>query len=341
MIADSRAAGSGVNDPVKAAAFQPVPANWTTAVVADILVTSRLTTLLERWNGRHGGMVLAFHEIAAPQMEEQLEIVAATYSFVSLTEMIDRLAAGKSTRHLAAITLDDGVGSVTEDASGIALRRGWPMTFYLPTGVLDIGRAAWYHELPTRLHAARGTTVTVADSTFVLDSEAAIHKAIAALTARFWACRQAQAVDQLLSGLRASVRTTPDVDEKLALFAPLSWSRVRELARHDELSFEAHSVTHLAMSQLNPAQIQSEMTNSQQRIEEATGRSVRHFCYPYGGVQHIGAIAASIARKIFRSATTMARGRCTAGADLALLPRIPLYQSDTARTVTAKLALTR
>lgn len=311
------------------------------AAAADILVRTRAAALLERWNSRHGGVVLAFHEISSPQLERQLEIVAANYVFVSLSELVDRLAAGRTTRGLAAITLDDGVGSVSEDAAAIALRRGWPMTFYLPTAAIDRGQAAWYHELPVLLHAARGRTINVAGTAFVLHSESAIHRAIAALTARFCDCGEAEAVETLLRTLRAAVGTPRGIDKTLALFTPLSWPRVRELAQHHELSFEAHSVSHLAMSQLTPAQIDREMKHSQRRIEEATGMPVRHFCYPYGGLHQVGTVAASIARSMFRSAVTMARGRCSSRSDPALLPRIPLYQTDTADAVEMKIALAR
>jgi peptidoglycan/xylan/chitin deacetylase (PgdA/CDA1 family) len=321
--------------------MHPVSPHWSTALTAGILAGARLTRILDRWNGRNGGIVFVFHEITRARMEEQLEVAAASYTFVSLTALVDRLEAGQPTRGMAAITLDDGVGTVSEDAAEISLRRGWPMTFYLPTGAIDQGRPAWYHELPARLHAARGHRVTIAGATYRLDTRAEIDAAIAALTARFCACANAAAVQQLVQAVRVAVGSSTVSDQQLSAFAPLTWNRVAELARHEELSFEAHSVSHLAMSRLTAPQVESEMRVSRDRVQSATGRPVRHFCYPYGAPNQIGAAAASIARQLFRSAVTMERGRCTRHADLAMLPRVPLYQTDTAHTVAAKIALAR
>jgi peptidoglycan/xylan/chitin deacetylase (PgdA/CDA1 family) len=307
-------------------------------LAADLLAKTGLGRSLTYWNGRRGGVILAFHEISRQLMERQLEAVAATCSFIHLDELVQRLATGRSTRGVAAITLDDGVGRVTESAAEIAVRRRWPMTFFLPTRSLDQGRVAWYHELPTLLHAARGRTVVVDGSAFRLVGTSDVDRAIDALTARFKDCTDVPAVEGLLQHLRAAVHA-PDAVEESTVFAPLTWTRVKELARHDMLSFQAHSVTHLAMSRLTPACIEQEMTNSQARIEEVTGRPVRHFCYPYGYAAQIGPTAASIARRVFRSSVTMERGRCTRGVDLALLPRIPLYERDTANMVNAKIAL--
>ena len=78
-----------------------------------------------------------------------------------------------------------------------------------------------------------------------------------------------------------------------------------------------------------------------ERIEEVTGRRVEHFCYPFGGVPEIGDAAPRIARRRFRSATTLLRGRCGAGADVAYLPRVPLYEGDSEPVVALKVATAR
>ena len=50
-------------------------------------------------------------------------------------------------------------------------------------------------------------------------------------------------------------------------------------------TIEAHTVSHLALSQLTTNEFQMEMKQSSRRIEEETGRRPRHFAYPFGDPQ--------------------------------------------------------
>ena len=321
--------------------LQPTPSRWTTAIAADILARAHLVRVLDRLNGRRGGIVLALHEISAEQLERQLEVVSETYSFVPLTELVDRLERSLPTRGLAAITFDDGPGSVTENAASVALRRGWPMTFFLPTGAIDRQQPAWYHELPALLLASSGHTFSTGRMTFRLNGSSSIGAALDALTAEFRALNHPSEVEHRLRAIRRALLQSDELDPSLHVLRPLTWERVRELSRHEELSFEAHTVTHMAMSRLSAADIHYEMTASRDKIREVTGRPVQHFCYPYGSAQDIGEVAPHIARRYFRSSVTMTRGRCTQTVDRARLPRVPLYEADQPHWVRAKIALAR
>ena len=127
----------------------------------------------------------------------------------------------------------------------------------------------------------------------------------------------------------------------LAVPPPIPWSRVRELSKHDELSFEAHSVNHLAVSCLREQDLITELESSRSRIEEWTGRKVNHFCYPYGSPREVGQTAPNVVRNRFDSATTTSRGRCSSSADLALLPRVPLDGADLEEVAALKVGTAR
>ena len=212
---------------------------------------------------------------------------------MSLSEFVGRVAAKRSTVGLAAITFDDGYGPVIEDAARSRSEHGWPMTFYLPTRYLDSREPYWYQELRPLLDARSGARREPRGAGRALPRPA--------LRAR-GRSRAARAAPTLHGSEErpAWLETTP----------PISWERVRELSRNDALSFEAHTVNHLALSRLDDDAIASEMERCCARIEEMTGRRVEHFCYPFGGMPEIGDAAPRIARRRFRSATTMLRGRC-------------------------------
>ncbi|HEX4997627.1 MAG TPA: polysaccharide deacetylase family protein [Terriglobia bacterium] len=304
-------------------------------------MSPHLTRAMNRINGRRGGVILVFHEITGPRLETQLNQVAEAYSFVSLDEFVSRLAAGKSTNGVCAITFDDGIGPVTEDASAIAVARGWPMTFYLPTRYLDTGEPYWFLELDLLLERAPGKGFEFDGGWHSLDGPTARAGASVFLRSYFKKRTSVQEVTDSLRALRRALLENESRPMDMPVPAPVSWERVRQLAAREELSFQAHTVNHLALSRLSEEGLISEMESSRVRIEEVTGRPVNHFCYPYGSPNEVGRIAPDFVRSRFRSATTTDRGRCAPGVDLALLPRVPLDGADSEEVVAFKVGSAR
>ncbi len=60
----------------------------------------------------------------------------------------------------------------------------------------------------------------------------------------------------------------------------LMWEQVRALRR---LRVEAHSVTHPRLSLLGVPAVRQEVRVCKETIEDALGRAINHFAYPYGG----------------------------------------------------------
>lgn len=60
----------------------------------------------------------------------------------------------------------------------------------------------------------------------------------------------------------------------------LTWEQVRALRR---LRVEAHTVTHPRLSRLDVPDVQREVRACKGILEDALGRAINHFAYPYGG----------------------------------------------------------
>ena len=61
----------------------------------------------------------------------------------------------------------------------------------------------------------------------------------------------------------------------------LDWDAIRELGRAG-FDFGAHTVTHPDLTKLADDRAREEVLSSKRQIEDATGRPVRCFAYPYG-----------------------------------------------------------
>ena len=61
----------------------------------------------------------------------------------------------------------------------------------------------------------------------------------------------------------------------------MSWSRIAELSRAG-VEFGAHTATHPDLGRLGEAEMREEILASKRKVEDATGREVPSFAYPYG-----------------------------------------------------------
>jgi peptidoglycan/xylan/chitin deacetylase (PgdA/CDA1 family) len=78
-------------------------------------------------------------------------------------------------------------------------------------------------------------------------------------------------------------------------FAPLSWKELRELASQG-LDIGAHTVSHPILSELETeTELYQEIAGSKASIQEATGVTVNHFCYPNGKLADVNDDAVAIA----------------------------------------------
>jgi peptidoglycan/xylan/chitin deacetylase (PgdA/CDA1 family) len=319
----------------------PIDRHEVIRLAARVVGGTPLWRGIDAVNRGRGGVILAYHEITPAALRMQLEQVARAYRFVPLGELVDRHEAGRSTAGLAVITFDDGPAEETEHAAKLAIERGWPMTFYLPTAYLDSGEPYWFAELGALIERAwgrgprsvRGVELGLEPGSFLRDREL--------LGRLFYGLPAEEDVPGLLTDVRITLTGSAERPADLRTPPPIAWAKVAELARSEVVSFESHSVTHPMMSRVGEERLRREMTESARRIAEFTGRPVRHFCYPFGGRAHVGEQAARVAREIFRSAVTMERGRGGRRADRALLPRIPLYERDSRDEVRLKLAIAR
>lgn len=310
-------------------------------LASQLAAKIQLSKQVERWNARRGGVILAFHEISSARLAAHLEQLAEGYDFISLTGFVNRLKAGKSTVGTCAITFDDGYQGTVEAAAKLAAERKIPMTFYLPTRYMEADEPFWYQELKPLIERAVNKKIVVREMALSLDGKANTAASLKTLDASFRRLSSISEIEKLLRETRAAVLDCEERPADLSSSNLIPPNRVRELAAREELGFEAHTINHFALSRLTKEAIRGEMEQSRERIEELTNRSVRHFCYPFGGAAEIGEVAPEVARTIFESATTMLRGRCGAKVDLMRLPRVPLYESDTDEAVRLKVGFAR
>ena len=116
----------------------------------------------------------------------------------------------------------------------------------------------------------------------------------------------------------------------------LDWPRLRELARAPGAEIGAHGLTHARLDALSDAELESELTRSRLRLEDALGRPVTSMTWPHGSCSRRTAAAAR--RAGFLRAGCSLYGVNEPGRDPLLLKRVEITGFDSFSDFEGKLA---
>ncbi len=305
-------------------------------VAARLLSASGSYGALERALGRRrGGFVLAYHNLPAARFEEQILALAPSRP-VPLDELVERHARGAPTGGLFAVTFDDGVADTVRAIAAVASARQWPVTFYLPTGYLDVPGGMPFQWLRAIERHVPRRRIELPGETLDFSERDAVRAFAKVMTKTMYTRPWGEYGPRLRTLAETLVAHGLVPREALAAPPAISWPEVETLARGGIVSFESHGISHTAVAALAGDELERELVESQRTIAAHTGRACRHFCYPYGGPASIGTVAPARVAGHYRSATTMTRGRLGRHG-LPLLPRVPVYPHDDAALVRLKV----
>lgn len=102
----------------------------------------------------------------------------------------------------------------------------------------------------------------------------------------------------------------------------------RQLRELDEAGWTvgSHTVSHVRLAGLEPRRLETELAVSRQQLEDALGKRVVHFAYPYGS--HDAAAQAAVRAAGYESACATLPGFNHVGADLFALHRTEIKGTD-------------
>ena len=121
------------------------------------------------------------------------------------------------------------------------------------------------------------------------------------------------------------IEKTLDWDKSDGVFgAPLmSWREIEEMGLSG-IEFGAHSETHPHLPQIGPEECRKEIAHSKAKIEEATGKPVSFFAFPYGDYNEN--IKNIVRESGFTGACTTGPGLNKPGQDLFALKRMGVFR---------------
>jgi peptidoglycan/xylan/chitin deacetylase (PgdA/CDA1 family) len=259
------------------------------------------------------GVILAYHRVASLQPDghhlctppdvfrEHMERLARDYSPISLEDLVASAAAGRIPERAVAVTLDDGYLDALTTASPILAELGIPATFFVNSDRLGEEHERWWD---------------------ILEQLPLPAPELEALNRAMWpldAAGRKQLVTEVLArnGCDMRPRTTHRV---------MTTEEIRQLAQRPGHSIGAHTVHHLALTTQPLETRRCEVMADKAALEQAIGRPVAIFSYPYG--DYDAGVVSVVREAGFLAAVTVDAGLVSAGTDRLMLPRYEVTARD-------------
>jgi len=211
--------------------------------------------------------------------DRQIRLLAANYRVLSMRQVIEALAGGRSLPPRAVlITFDDAYRDFAENAWPILQRHGLPVTLFVPTGYPDRPeRVFWWDRLYRGFQAAVDRReLDTPIGRFSLSTPA----------------RRRRVCDRLIGYVKtlphhAAMDFVSCVCEELGTASTenhvLSWNDLRRLAG-EGVTLGAHSRTHPLMNRTSVLEAEVEAAGSLRDLRREIGQVPPIFAYPAGGL---------------------------------------------------------
>jgi peptidoglycan/xylan/chitin deacetylase (PgdA/CDA1 family) len=284
-------------------------------------------------------LILCYHRVGTegipyyctlpvPQFEMQMRYLRKHYRVLSMANLAAEIKKppAKPTQAVA-VTFDDGYSDLYRFALPILKKYEIPATIYLITDCIESGHVAWYDRIFLALLVAAGPAVEL--------------PLLGGL--RFPLGSPEQRIETGAT-IVSILRNTPvpkrkevcaALDKQVKLPAEplagrmLCWQQILEM-RAAGISFGAHTLSHPALGQLPPSEVQRELLESKSILEEKLGEPVLDFAFPFGRPEDCGPFAYEAAARCgYRSAVTTSWGYNTPEANMHALRRVQLGDEQT------------
>jgi peptidoglycan/xylan/chitin deacetylase (PgdA/CDA1 family) len=214
------------------------------------------------------------------EFDEQMAFVARRFHVLGGEELRGIIDGTRPIpRYALAVTFDDGYENNFTHALPILQRHGLHAVFFLTTSLIGSrNRSLWFDRLDRLL--------TMVPSAELLEHMRRIEPRLAAAPdprirpyfKKLPGARQSAILDLLERQCGHGAAAEGDG----TVHGMMNWDQVRSMVAAG-MTIGSHTAHHQILAAVPPAEVQSELRGSRQRIEEETGKTCWCFAYPNGG----------------------------------------------------------
>lgn len=230
------------------------------------------------------------------------------FVFVTMDEVVDRLRSGATAERFVTITADDGYRDNLVEALPILEEHKAPITIYVAPALIEGGTDLWWDVLEEVIARRDHIWLPTDKGVLSIDCRTSHDKFNANTMIHNYLTTALPETEQrtVLRELAASAGVDAGRPSRESL---MNWDEIRTASRHPLVTIGAHTMNHYNLKRLSVGNARDEMDKGARVLEMETGARPRHFAYPYGYAEAVGAREVGIARELgFASAVTTRHG---------------------------------
>lgn len=280
--------------------------------------------------GPSGTLILCYHRVAEG-VEDPFYLCVRPGNFAAHLEEISRAREPStladlsvpSRRPRVVVTFDDGYRDNLTNALPIAEAKGVPITVFVTSGAVGNGKGLWWDRLGTLLRArpshvkeidlqveGRNDRITLGSSGIRADLDTVRRHLLP-----FRVAEINRALDAVSEQWQVGSAPPPDA-------GTLTAEDLLELAGSDMATIGAHTIDHVRLRDRSAREQQDSISGSKAQLEQAIGRPVSHFAYPFGHRSDFDDRTVEAVRSAaFDTASTTVPGSARPATDPYRLPR--------------------
>ena len=279
---------------------------------------------------RNGALILCYHRVAKG-VEDPFYLCVSPDNFAAHLDEISRAREPStladvfvpSRRPRVVVTLDDGYRDNLTNALPIAESKGVPITVFVTSGILGNHNGFWWDRLGTLLRSrpphVREVDLPVGDRNVRLPVGSSGLRADLDSVRRHLLPLRVTEIERALAAVAGQwqVSSAPPPDA-----GTLTPEDLLRLEASDVVTIGAHTVDHVRLRDRPVQEQQDTITGSKRELEQAIGRAVSHFAYPFGHRDEFDDHSVDAVRSAaFDTACTTIPGTAWPSADPHRLPR--------------------
>jgi len=276
---------------------------------------SNIINLLGRpWRGC--GAILVYHRVLPDRLieqdlgvglavtesnfDKQIKFLKEKYDLVSIDNFIEKLNDKNKKKFFLTITFDDGYKDNLNFALPILEKYKVPSTIYYTTKFLDQHVSLWWYELKEIINKNSSLDFTYKNEKFSFKLNDENLKKIAFNSVRKIFLKL-KSNDQIkLLELISNSKNRKNYSNLC-----LDKKDLEQLSNNTLITIGAHTHDHLNLKILNEKEAISDISKSAEIIESIIKKKVKHFAYPYGGIEQAGKREYDIIKNLnFKSGVT-------------------------------------
>lgn len=278
-------------------------------------------------NDLHDPPVQSGMYVSVDSFRMHIHFLKSHFNIISLEELVERLAVGKTVNRCCVLTFDDGWRDNFQYAYPVLKEYGVPATIFLTAGFIGTESWFWPEEVSFCLLKVKNEGASLGVLPGCIQKElrekgVCLESSLEKCTDCVVELLKEKSPTERIDCMRQLKETFGVLSNGKRLL--LNWDEVREMEGSGLIEFGSHTMNHTLLDQLPPGEAQGEIGMSRDVIEEKTGKECVSFAYPNGN--YTERTITSLEKTGFTVALTTKRGYVTPASTLLELPRVAVHE---------------